>query len=577
MAGGSLNASAMGIQVTGQNLSNVNTPGYTREQLILTTNDPPLNYRQNVIGSGVQVSGVVQVIDTYLEERLRGAISDATNSATQQKYTTELESLIQERTDTDLSTALDTFFNAIGDVLNNPETVSYRDMVVTQGSALAGMLNKLNETVLGLQDGINKTIGETADDINLLTERIRQLNISIAKLESGRSAGTEAVGLRDERQVALSQLAELVNIKVSEDASTGAVTVTCGGDMLVSGSYREEVHVDYDESEGGLSRAKLTVGKLRTDLNVSAGLVAGLYESRDVVLGGYAEDLDTFAAKLIESFNAVYCSGQGMTGYTNLTALQSVSDPDAPLSEAGLQPAIVNGAFEIQVVNDRTGVSTTYPVEIKVGSAVERDPFSLLPPVQGEGTSLQDVVDAINDPVSGVKGVTAELTARGELRLKADTDDVSFAFSDDSSGFLAAMGINTFFTGSGAGSIGLNATVVADPGKFAASSGGVAQDTENGVILAALPETKSAIFDQQSLGAYYNLMIDRVSVAGGTVKAIASSDLSYQATLQAQRDSISGVNTDEETINLLMYQRSYQATSKYITAINEMLTYLLDI
>ncbi len=572
MAGSALNVSSLGIQVTGQNLANVNTPGYAREQLILETSNT-LKYGRNVIGTGVQASGVVQIVDQYLEERLRNAVSDTADSGTQYRYTNELEALVGEFSENDLSTSLDTFFNSIANILNNPETVSYRKMAVEEGGALAEKIRKISGSLTTMRHSINKSVGDAAEEINLLTEQIRQLNMGIAKLESGRSPGTEATSLRDDRQLALTALSQIVNIKVSEDADSGAVTVSCGGDILVAGTYREEVYVNHETDSRGLTKAMLVTGSLKSNLNLSAGAVAGMYEARDTILGGFAAELDYFTHRMIESFNAIYTSGQGLDGYSTLTSLQGLDDPDAVLGTVGFDYPIQNGSFSLFVTDAKTKVSKEESVTVEVKDVEKVDPFSLKTPKPAEGTTLNDLIDRIN----GIEHLSAELTSRNELKITSDSPDVTFAFGKDTSGLLAAMGINTFFTGTGSADVGVHSMLETDPAKFAASSDGIGKDTLNAVKLAAMPETPSARFDNMTITGYYRLIIDKTAIAGGTVKAIATADASYQSTLQSHRDAVSGVNPDDETINLLVYQRAYQATSKYVTAINEMLDYLLQI
>ena len=120
LAGQSLNVSSLGIQVAGQNLANANTPNYVREQLLIATNST-LRYGNKALGSGAHAAGVIQMLDEYLEQRLNTAMSDGVNSATQSKYYMQLETLLGELSDVDISTSLNDFFNSIGEILNHPE------------------------------------------------------------------------------------------------------------------------------------------------------------------------------------------------------------------------------------------------------------------------------------------------------------------------------------------------------------------------------------------------------------------------------------------------------------------------
>ena len=184
MAAKSLSASQLGIQVAGQNLNNVDTPGYTRSVLQLATDTSRQLGNGIVVGTGVRVAGVIQVIDQFLEERLRQATGDAMASATQQKYYTQLENLLGATASGDLSSSIIDFFNSIDNILNHPEDVTYRQMAVEQGIKLANDINSLAGAVVDLQLDINKQIVSSADEINRLLKEIEELNANITLIET---------------------------------------------------------------------------------------------------------------------------------------------------------------------------------------------------------------------------------------------------------------------------------------------------------------------------------------------------------------------------------------------------------
>jgi flagellar hook-associated protein 1 FlgK len=139
------------------------------------------------------------------------------------------------------------------------------------------------------------------------------------------------------------------------------------------------------------------------------------------------------------------------------------------------------------------------------------------------------------------------------------------------------LGINTFFTGTTAATVGINNTVLSDPSKFAASFDGVGHDTDNGVRLAAMVTTPNPNLGNKTIGGVYRGIVSETMLSAATVKATVASDSVYLQTLQGQRDSISGVNVDEETILMMTYQRLYQANSKLVSMIDEMLRTLINL
>jgi flagellar hook-associated protein 1 FlgK len=224
----SLQAQQIGLQVAGQNIANANTPGYIREEVVYTP-APTQRYGGLLMGLGVEVTAIVQKIDKFLEERLRGASSDRAGNEIREQAYLQLEAVVGELSDTDLSTAIDNFISSIHEVLNQPDSVSVRNLSVLQGETLAGHLQRLNDRVLNIRNDINEQIGDHAADINRLTDTIAKLNIKIAATEGGDTTASDAVGLRDQRIVALATLAELVNYRSTEQEE-GTISVFVGGD-----------------------------------------------------------------------------------------------------------------------------------------------------------------------------------------------------------------------------------------------------------------------------------------------------------------------------------------------------------
>lgn len=560
MAGGALGANAIGIQVVGQNLANVNTQGYIRERVLYATNDP-LSRGNVTVGNGVQTVGVTQMIDLFLEERLRGSISDTMNSSTQSKAYTDLEALLGEFSQNGITTSLSEFFNLIGNVLNQPENLTYRQQVAGAGEKLAGQFSNLSQQILRMQIDLNRQVEDTAQSINRLTETIQNLNVEIARIEAGQN-GSDAVGLRDQRLVALSELSKIINIRTYEDAKTGVVSVFCGSDPLIVEGTRREVTVGYNrETDSDLITAEIRIVATGKKLNVSSGTLDGLYAARDEILGTFAKELDTYAHLFIREFNKVFTGGQGLTGYTSLTSLETVDNPDAPLNNAGLAYTPTNGSFNILVHNKNSDTTTTNRVDVPLDTSIA-----------GNGITLKELAAS----VSAIDGVQATVTTDNRLEITVESDDIEFSFGDDTSGVLAALGINVFFTGSDAKTIGVNSLMLQDPGKFAASSGGIGHDTNNAVVLAHLPEQQVAGLNNQSVTQVYQTIINSVTQKGGVVKSIAIAHFSYYTTLETQKQSISGVDPDEETINLMTLQRTYQANAKYVTTINQMLESLIN-
>lgn len=557
LANNSLRASQIGLQVVGQNIANANTPGYVRAEVMLA----PSNTQRHgglLLGMGVQVQGVVQKIDNFLESRLRSAISDTSGAQVQEQAYIQLEELLGELTDSDLSTSLNNFFNSIAEVLNQPESVSVRNLVVLQGDTLASHIRRFAAHGRQIATNLNTRVNNATDDINRLTSEIQALNVRITEIEGGRTSKSDAVGLRDQRLVALTELSKLVNIKVVEH-SNGTLGVYTGGDYLVLGGERRELKA-VDVSQGGLPRSEVRLISTDAPLQITGGELDGLITARDSTLAGFLDDLDNFAATLAFEFNKVFSSGQGLTGYTSITSEFAVDDAQLSLDAAGLSFTPVNGSFEVLRLNKHTGLTQTTRITVDLNGF-------------DEDTSLADLAAALNE----INGLSAEVTDNGRLAIKSDAPDTTFSFSNDTSGVLAALGINTFFSGSSAGDISINQAIAKDPAKFAASAGGIGEDTAMAVKMAAFIDRPLETANGQSLAFVYDRFTSKVTQASTVAQSVASGFRSFEHTLLGEKLAISGVSIDEEAIRMISYQRTFQASAKYISTVSELLELLVNL
>ncbi len=554
VANNALTAAQLGLQTTGNNIANANTPGYIRQQL-LQTPSPPQKVGGVAVGLGVDVVAVVQQVDRFLQQRLRSATSDLENGQKQVDTYDSLEALLSELGDTDLSTSLGNFFNSIQDILNQPEDRSLRNLTRLLGETLTGDIQRLDANVRTLRSQVNDEVIAAADEINSLLSDIAALNKQIVTIDGGGTSASDAVGLRDQRDVALGKLASLIDIRVFEQA-TGDVSIYSGGDYLVlQGNFREVSAVITPEE--GLGKAEIRITATDSAVESTSGKLAGLLTSRDEILGGFLTQLNDFSRTLIYEFNRVYSSGQGRTGYSELTSEHSVLDTAAPLDAAGLAFAPHNGSFSVLVRNKQTGLTSTHDLFVRL-----------------EGLPGDSSLESIAAELNGIEGISAAITADRKLQIKADSANVEFAFADDTSGLLASLGVNTFFSGTGASDIGISEVVRKDPLKFAASNAGIDGGSGNAVRLAEFFDTKLASASGASIADLYQQLVAGVTQGAAITRAATDGFRSYQQTLEGQHLAISGVSLDEEAIKMISYQSAFQAAARFVSTIRELLEIL---
>ena len=556
-AGNALNAAQIGLQVTGNNIANANTPGYIRERLVLTPS-PTQRYGNLLLGTGVKVQSIVQQVDQFLEEQSRSANSDVASGEIQESTYTQLEGLIGELSGNDLSTSMSKFFNSLQDILNQPGSSGVRNIAVLQGQQLAADIRRLNGKAEEAYEGLNRQVADQAVSINKLVGEIADLNVQILRAEGGDSSPSEAVGLRDRRGNALSELSSIIDIRTTEQPD-GSVSVYSNGDYLVFQGIHRDVKTVVAENNGQFT-TDIRIAETDAPVGTSGGKLAGLVQSRDSIVGTFIRQLNTVASSLIQGFNQLYSSGQGNVGYPSLTSSIAPVNRDLPLDQAGLVSTPVNGSFTLVVKNGLTGETNTTNVSIDLNGL-------------DEDTSLADLQARLDS----IDGITASLTSDGKLKISADDPNLTFSFASDTSGVLGALGLNSFFSGSDAKNIDIDAALKADPRRFAASLGGVGEDTQNAVRLANFLNTPLAAQGGQTLAQLYDKLVSDTAQGSAATKSATEGFRSFQATLEGQKLAVSGVNLDEEAIKMISYQRAYQASAKVIATINELFDTLLKL
>jgi flagellar hook-associated protein 1 FlgK len=459
-----------------------------------------------------------------------------------------------------LSSQLNDFTPSINDVLNQPGNDSLRRLVIERGKTLTSNIRTIGSQLSGISTNLNQEIRGSVDEINRLTASIAQLNRRIVETEGGSTGGSDAVGLRDERLQRLQELASVVDIRASEQAS-GSVTVFVGGEYLVADGIQRPVKFALrTDSDGSGTTPEVRLTDTDSPLNVSGGRLAGLYSARDTAIGSASRDLDQFARDLIEQFNRIHSQGQGSEGFSSLTSANATDDRSGPLDLAGLPLKLDNGQFEIQVHDSATGTVNTHVIRVKLTGGTD-------------DTSLDDIRDQIHN----ISGLSASITPTGRLQIEADTHTLRFTFQNDTSNFLAASGMNTFFTGDSAANIQVNSIVATDPRMFAASLSGPGSGTDNALKLAQAFDSPLANLSGRSIKESYENIVVRMAQDINVNSGIADGLRNFYKTLEGQHLSVSGVNLDEEAVKMIFYQRAFQASSRLIQTSSELLDVLVNL
>ena len=308
----SLLASETALGVVGNNIANVNTPGYTRQVPDLES-DPSVSTAQGVlVGTGVHVAAIRQVLDPLLERRLLGAETDRRQQGAVRDQLTALAGVLNELDEPSLGGAVNGFFDAADALARNPAGSAERETLLGRARGLADELQRRSGAVATLQRGADDAYVAAATRANDALGRIADLNRAISTAEAG---GQSAGDLRDRRRAALTDLAGVLGIQtvdtkdgVTVSAANGAVLVD-GGAVVHQIALREQgAGLDgHTLHEAGLADA--TGAFIAVPTAFASGQLAALAGVRDGELVNASSALDTFASTLVTEVNRIQTNG----------------------------------------------------------------------------------------------------------------------------------------------------------------------------------------------------------------------------------------------------------------------------
>lgn len=424
-----LRVNQQSLAVLSQNISNVNTPGYSRQVV-----EQSANFLYGV-GNGVQIDDIGRKVDTYLQRSVINQGSINTAAQTTSDYYARLQSILgRPGASNSIDTYLTTFFNSLQALSDQPETPSSRSSAVTAGVTLADQISGLASGIMDLRFQADRDISESVTKINETIDNLTSINVAISTTQG---LGGSTAGLLDKRDEYLRTLSTYMDISVSE-YPTGAVTVTAGnGVAIVDGGTRHQLQysstqsseafvqdaslnqlsvITYDDKGKviGNPAVLITSGKSAdVTANLSSGKLASLQQIRDKFLPETLSQLDELASQLRDAMNAIQNSGSGFPPATSYTG-ERLIDPTQSLNWAGqVRIAALN--------SDGTPVSSGYADESYTGQRPLTLDLSALDSGNGAAApTTQAIIDEINNHFSA-PGNKVELGNINNIQLASDT------------------------------------------------------------------------------------------------------------------------------------------------------------
>jgi len=550
-----LTAYQAAVTVAGQNIANVSNPDYTRQSARLAALSGGLLPGGISAGTGVTVETLLRHIDDALEGRLRSALSQRAAAQTQYQALNQVETLYSELTDYDLSTQLSEFFASFANLQTDPLEPTARDLVIAKADAIATTLRRHRAGLLAQISDLNGQVEAAVREINTLAGQIADLNGQIVATAANGRGGDSA--LRDRRDGLLRRLAELLDVQTRVQQN-GVINVYVGSEPLVEYGRARSL-TTRTSIDNGIERVEVRFADNQGPVRVQTGQLAALVVARDTYLAGQLDRLDQLARGLIYEINRVHASGCGLSGYTRIEGTYAVNNPAAALNTAGagLTYPVQEGTFVVHVRNTETGETTTRMIAVDLDGLPDPD----LP--GGQDTSLNVLVRMLGE----VPGLSATVTPDNRIRIDA-APSYEVSFSDDTSGVLAALGIATFFDGTDAATLSVHAAIRANPALIAASSGGAAGDGTNAGHLAAVATQASTLLGGRTIPDFHAATVTQLGVDTAAAQTTYDASDAVYSGLLAHREATSGVNLDEEAVNLTMFERSFQGAARYLSVLD---------
>jgi flagellar hook-associated protein 1 FlgK len=564
-----LMASQAGIDVTGHNIANVNTAGYSRQVVSLTTQTPSL-VNPGPFGRGVQVQSITRVYDEILAESLRNEKSQLSFYTSVQTTLEKVTVYFNELEDgSGLGESLRDYFDAWQDLANNPtdqsqEALAKRVALVESTTTLTQKIQSSYDQIDKFREESDYNIKTYVDEINQLTENLAYLNGEIAKVEA---LGNTANDYRDQRDQILTRLSEIANVSVYEK-SNSQISVYLGGSALVDDKVSYKLFAESDsENEGHYKitwgTATNTKGQVDLTSQITGGAIGAELVVRDELLKDYQSQLDELALTLINETNRIHSLGQGVNKFTQITSNNGVPNSSFVFSQAaGSFPTadVTKGTMRITVYDSEGNAAGTYDIDID--------------PDKDNLNSVIQKISAADGDLAGGK-LQASLSLDNTVKIYSEAG-YTFTFTEDTSNFLVAAGLNSYFTGTGASDIQLSTLIQENNLYIATGTTGAAGDNTIAKKIADLKY--ETVFEDQgvTIDGFYSYFTASIASEKHQVDIFVETKTYSLNEMELKMEEITGVSMDEELTNLLKFQRSYEASARFITTVDSMIDKLIN-
>lgn len=614
------------IATTGHNIANVNTEGFSRQRVDLTQRTPQFS-GAGWIGSGSEVVTTERVFSDFLTREIRSGTTNFNQLETFYKYASQLDRLLADQ-DSGLQPAFDGFFNSMQELADYPSSLAVRQTVLSEAEALASRFNSLNQQLDSIRQASDLQIRGTVGEINGLADSIAAINQRIVTIQG---SGHEPNDLLDQRDELLRELSERVSV-TSLEQTDGSVNVFIGNGLnLVVGNQTNALSAIPSNFDSTRLDIAIDLGGTTVPITaqIAGGVLGGLHQFQNGVLDQAYNELGLIAIGLADTFNDQHQLGQDLLGnlgglFFNDVATTSpvtyasttntgtgvidadITDVNA-LTASDYEVSFDGAVYTLTRLSDNTTVASNAALGALTGDglsfsltsgAINANDSFLIRPTRNGARDLAVAIATTNEIAAAAPIRTnSALANTGSAVISAGVvntppppnanlqQPVTITFNNPPTTFdVAGVG-----TGNPAGvaytsggSITYNGWTIEISGTPAAGDvftiesnvGGVG-DNRNALLLAGLQTQNTLRNSSASFQSSYGAFVADIGVQTHQADISQQAQKSLLDQTTAERNSVSGVNLDEEAANLLRYQQAYQAAAQVISTAGTLFDTLL--
>lgn len=573
-----LHSAQNSLNVTSHNLANAQTTGYTRQQTVVTDSFYQKSYgpygNLTLVGTGTVMTKTRQIRNTFLDAQYREQVGRQSFYNANLNAVFELEDMLGELFGEQFSSSIDDLWRGLQALSESPGDIVARDQLVSYATQFVERAQVMQAELNTYQTSLNTEVQKQVDTINELVGNIRELNFSIRKYEM---VGQPANDYRDKRNDYLDQLGNLIDYEVQEEKD-GTVTIYSEGGFLLDAANQYFLTTDYESDTSRLLKPVWAMGGdyfLRSTLEFSSDKRTDIGSLRGIMVarGNYAADY---------------------TDVPQRPEKENFKNADGSLNQTAYDMAMRNFEKDLEVYNQGIGASVVMQIQSQIDTLVHSIVTSVnnvLSPLKEvtlqNGTTiriLDEEKTLIGDDENETVG--AELFSRRAVpRFREETvtlqdgttATVKVYNEEDPADPYSLYTINQLV---------VNPDVQKDPSvlptKNSITSGKYGSFAHDEWLLMAdsIHETVGVLNPNSTttynVFGYYKEMVGELGTVGNIWSGIVANQEMTVTTAFNERQNVMGVSTDEELADLIKFQQCYNASSRYITTVAEMLEYLIE-